>query len=153
MKGDQVLPGMTELLVFLGDSDNGKQVFDSASCSQCHIINGEGTDFGPNLSKIGEKLSKEGLYKSILDPNAGISSSYKQFLLELDDGDEVIGFILSETSEKLTVRSEGGVVKDYALSEIQEKYELSNSAMPSDLQLLMSVDELVDLVEYLTALK
>jgi putative membrane-bound dehydrogenase-like protein len=153
MKGDQVLPGMTELLVYVGDSDNGKKVFDSASCSQCHIINGKGVNFGPNLSKIGDKLSKEGLYKSILDPSAGISSSYKQFLLELEDGDQVTGFIVSETSEKMTVRSEGGIVTDYSLSDIRDRYELPNSAMPADLQLLMSVDELVDLVEYLTVLK
>ena len=35
----------------------------------------------------------------------------------------------------------------------RDRYELPNSAMPADLQLLMSVDELVDLVEYLTVLK
>ena len=81
------------------------------------------------------------------------SSSYKQFLLELEDGDQVTGFIVSETSEKMTVRSEGGIVTDYLLSDIIDRHEMSNSAMPADLQLLMSVDELVDLVEYLTVLK
>ena len=63
------------------------------------------------------------------------------------------GFIVSETSEKMTVRCEGGIVTDYSLSDIRDRYELPNSAMPADLQLLMSVDELVDLVEYLTVLK
>ena len=41
----------------------------------------------------------------------------------------------------------------FNLSDIISKEELSISAMPNNLQLLMTVDELVDLVEFMTHLK
>ena len=117
------------------------------------MINGKGTDFGPNLSKVGKKLSKLAFYQSILDPSAGISPSYKQYLIELTDREEITGFIISETSESLKIKTEGGIITDYDLSDVVSKEELPVSAMPNDLQLLMTVDELVDLVEYMSILK
>jgi len=147
------LPGMTELLVYVGNPENGEKIFQSSGCTQCHVINGKGTDFGPNLSKAGKKLSKLAFYQSIIDPSAGIAPSYKQYLIELNNKKEITGFIISETSESLKIKSEGGIITDYDLSDIVAKEELSISAMPNGLQLLMTVDELVDLVEYMSILK
>jgi len=65
----------------------------------------------------------------------------------------VSGIIVSETPETLTLRMEGGVVAEYDKREIQDRHESALSPMPSDLQNQISVDELVDLVEYLTTLK
>ena len=48
---------------------------------------------------------------------------------------------------------EGGVVANYNKSEIADRRASTVSAMPSDLQEQMTVDELVDLVEYLSLLK
>ena len=77
---------MGDLLVFKGDPENGKKVFSNSTCSQCHVVNSEGVNYGPNLSKIGDKLSKRGLYLAILDPSAGISPTYVQNYFELEDG-------------------------------------------------------------------
>ena len=149
----QGVPQMTELLVYVGDPEGGKKVFEKAECGTCHLIGGTGTQFGPDLSTIGEKLPKAGLYEAILDPSAGIASNYRSFYFTLRDGREVSGFILGETPEKLTLRMEGGVLSEYARSDVIERRESSVSAMPSDLQRQISVDELVDLVEYLATLK
>ena len=153
LKNNEPLPQMTELLVYVGNSDRGRKVFKTAGCNQCHVIQGRGTNFGPDLSQIGHKLSKWGLYESILDPDAGVSPTYQLNLLQLHNGEEISGFIISETNEKLTVRSAGGVVADFSRTDVLARNELPGSAMPSNLQLTMTVDEMVDLVEYLTTLK
>ena len=150
--GDGV-PQMTELLVYVGNPERGKKVFEKAECSTCHLIEGTGTVFGPDLSMIGEKLPKIGLYEAILDPNAGIASNYRLFYFTLRDGREVSGFILGETPDKLTLRLEGGVLSEYARGDVVERRESSVSAMPSDLQRQINVDDLVDLVEYLGTLQ
>ena len=150
--GDGV-PQMTELLVYVGNPERGKKVFEKAECSTCHLIEGTGTVFGPDLSTIGEKLPKAGLYEAILDPSAGIASNYRLFYFTLRDGREVSGFILGETPDKLTLRLEGGVLSEFERSDVMERRESSLSAMPSDLQRQISVDELVDLVEYLSTLQ
>ena len=53
----------------------------------------------------------------------------------------------------VTLRLEGGVTSEYHTEDIVTRRASSLSAMPSDLQRRMSVDQLVDLVEYLTTLR
>ena len=125
----------------------------AVGCRECHVIDGAGTNFGPDLSRIGDKLSKVGLYESILDPSGGISPSYALYDLTLRDSREVSGFIVSETPVAVTLQMQGGVVSDFAKSEVLARGASSLSAMPSDLQRQMSVDDLVDLVEYMTTLR
>ncbi len=152
MKNQQSLPQMTELLVHVGDPERGQAVFRSATCDKCHIVEEEGTDFGPNLSEIGGKLSKAGLYESILDPSGGISPSYKLYQFTLR-GEEISGFIIDESNDTVTLRMEKGIVSEFKKSDLSDRYESPLSAMPSDLHQEMSREELVDLVEYLTTLK
>lgn len=153
MKNNQPVPQMTELLVHVGDPQRGKGVFESAECNKCHLIHGTGTNFGPDLSEIGNKLSKTGIYESVLDPSGGVSPTYKLYHFTLSDGQEISGFVVSETAESVTLRMEGGVISQYDKSRLASRRESSLSAMPSDLQAKLSRDELVDLVEYLAGLK
>jgi len=48
-----------------GDVVNGARLFTNASpgCANCHVINGRGTELGPDLSEIGTKLGKDGSSK------------------------------------------------------------------------------------------
>ena len=153
MKASEPLPQMTELLVYVGNPDNGAAVFESATCSDCHVVDGAGTEFGPDLSEIGDKLSKAGLYESILDPSASVSPDFDLVHLSLADRDEASGFVISETAGAVTLRMEGGIVADFSLGEILLRRKSTVSAMPDDLQEQMSVDDLVDLVEYLSRLR
>ncbi len=153
LRDSEPLPQMTDLLVLVGDPDNGASVFESATCSDCHIIDGAGTDFGPELSKIGDKLPKAGIYEAVLDPSASVSPTYDLVHLSLARQDEVSGFVVSETEQTVTLRMEGGIVADFAQEEILERRVSTVSAMPDDLQEQMSVDDLVDLVEFLSQLR
>ena len=137
-KDAEPVPQMTDLLVFLGDVERGREVFAEATCSECYIVAGDGTEYGPDLSTLGSKLAKKGLYESILDPSASISPTDAPYLFELANGELVVGLLVSETDDRLVVRTEGGVVTDYE---------------PSDLSSQMMIEELIDLAEYLTKLR
>ena len=152
-KSAEPLPQMTDLLVLLGDVERGREVFTSATCGECHIVSGDGTEYGPDLSTIGAKLAKKGLYESILDPSASISPTYAPYLFELANGESVVGMLVSETDDRLIVRTEGGVVTEYERAEVESVVPQSVSIMPSDLSSQMTVEELIDLVEYLTTLR
>ena len=153
MRDSEPLPQMTELLVYVGNPAKGSEVFESATCSDCHIISGEGTNFGPDLSKIGDKLPKAGLYESILDPSASVSPTFELIHFSLSGQEEVSGFVISDAAGTITLRMEGGIVAEYQRDEILDRRRSSVSAMPDDLQEQMSVDDLVDLVEYLSRLR
>ena len=149
------LPPLAELVKRRGDIKRGREIFESqaAACSTCHIVNGKGTDVGPQLSEIGTKLGKDALYEAILDPSSGISFGFEAWMIDLKNGDELFGIITSETPAELTVKSQTGVISKVKRDEIERRQKLSTSLMPAGLQLTMSAQDLVDLVEFLASLK
>ena len=150
-----LLPPISKLVQRKGNIQNGELVFFKTEtvCATCHRINGRGTDFGPDLSEIGAKLAPEALYESILDPNAGVSFGYEAVLVELKSGDEAYGIIISETKDELTLKAVGGIVSSYSKSTIVNREMQQTSIMPIGLQQTMTMDEFVDLIEYLVSLK
>ena len=154
-QNNQPLPPLAELIKRRGDAENGKRVFGTvtAACASCHKVKGEGIEVGPDLSEIGSKLAREALYESILDASAGISFGYEAHQLELKSGEEAYGLIVSETPDELAIKNNTGVVTRYKKSDVKSRQQMKLSIMPAGLQQAMSVDELVDLIEYLWSLK
>lgn len=145
------LPSISALAEKKGEIANGKAVFTSL-CSNCHQVDNEGVNFGPDLSEIGSKLSREGLYKSILFPDQGISFGYEGYRIKLKDGSSVFGRIVSETEDRIDLQymaQQQRVQK----ADVESRTQVTGSMMPSNLQASMSEKEIVDLVEYLAALK
>jgi putative heme-binding domain-containing protein len=152
--GGAPLPPLHELVKRRGNIDHGKIVFNTTgTCAKCHTINGVGKDVGPNLSEIGGKFPKDALYESILFPSAAIAHNYETHRIELQNGNVVQGIIVSETSDSLTLKNAEAIVQTYKKSEIADNTEIKVSLMPADLQKLMTPDDLVDVVEYLTTCK
>jgi putative heme-binding domain-containing protein len=149
------LPPISELIKLKGDPTRGAAVFrrETVGCFKCHQINGQGTDFGPNLSEIGTKLARTAIYESILDPSAGIAFGYEAWDIELKNGDDAVGLIVSETTDELALKAVGGIVTRYKKSDIARRTKQKLSIMPAGLEQTMSKDDLVDLVEYLSSLK
>jgi putative heme-binding domain-containing protein len=149
------LPPLADLFKRKGDPAHGKQIFESqtAGCSTCHKVLGKGGEVGPDLSEIGTKLGKDALYESILDPSAGISFGYEAWSLELKNGDDAFGLITSETAEELTLKNQAGIITKYKKPDIIKRQKSNTSIMPAGLQLTMSTQDLIDLIEYLSSLK
>ncbi|MEJ0029801.1 MAG: c-type cytochrome [Bacteroidota bacterium] len=150
IKDGKPLSAISTLAYRTGDVVKGQTVFES-TCAQCHAVKGKGTNFGPDLSEIGDKLSKEGLYNSILFPDLGISFGYEGYLFKMNDGTTAVGRIVSETSDKIELQFMSNT-QTINPADVASKNKLPNSLMPGDLQQLMTEDEIVDLVEYLKGL-
>ncbi|HEY1174303.1 MAG TPA: hypothetical protein VGH19_23250 [Verrucomicrobiae bacterium] len=151
----QPLPAVSQLLTMKGDVKRGEGVFFrvQSTCATCHVVNGQGRDFGPALSEIGTKLGKDALYESILEPSAGISFGYESWEIKLKNGDEIYGLIVSETSDSISVKDATTIVRKVAKADLKSRSTMKLSIMPAGLQMTMSTQELVDLVEYLSSLK
>ena len=135
-----------------GDVSRGSEVF-STYCSSCHVVGSSGTEFGPGLSDIGNKLSKQFLYSSILYPSAGINFGYEGYAVKTADGITYSGYILSRTEDELTLKMMGGQQKTIPISDIESLEAMDTSLMTEGLHKVMTEDELVDLVTYLQTLK
>lgn len=145
------LPPLADMMEMEGSARAGQQTF-SQLCSSCHVVDGEGIDFGPNLSEIGDKLPREALFNAILFPDAGVGFGYEGFLVTMNDGSAHTGYVLNRNDEGIQLREPGGVTRDYPLSEVSKVEALENSLMPS-LARSMDAEQLVDLVMYLETLK
>jgi len=153
--GGKTLPSIAELVKLKGDSVKGKAVFARAesTCILCHRAGDVGVDFAPGLGEIGSKLGKDLLYESIINPNAGVSMGFETWSIQMKDGQVAMGTIRSETNEQLVLAMPGGIANSYDKKQIASRQKLPSSMMPAGLQMLFSQQDLVDLVEYLAALK
>lgn len=148
---EEELPPIRVLAATVGNVERGRSLFER-QCKICHQVDGDGVSFGPDLSQIGNKLDKEGLYRSILYPNEGVNYGYETYKLTLHDGSVVVGLLASETEDAVDLKLMGGNVQSYSKKDIVSKEQLANSMMPN-LSLAMEQEELVDLVEYLVGLE
>ncbi|HUP77122.1 MAG TPA: PVC-type heme-binding CxxCH protein, partial [Pirellula sp.] len=148
------LPPIEVLVKKNGNAAEGKKLYHSvATCSQCHQVGTEGKNVGPALTEIGSKLSKDALYASILAPSAGISHNFESFAARTDDDEVVIGLLVSDTPESVTIRDAKGIERTIKRTNLAEIKKQEKSLMPENLQETLSDQGLIDLVEYLVSLK
>jgi len=151
--GAESLPPVGELLSMKGNPDHGKAAFSKATCITCHKVGTAGIEFGPDLSGIGSKLSKEGFYEAILYPSAAISHGFQGVVVKTKEGSAFAGFVTGETDAELTIRMPGGVSQPVKKDQIAGREEMTVSLMPPGLAAILSAQELVDLVAWLESLR
>jgi len=151
---EKSLPPIAELAKRKGDPNNGRIVYiEAGTCVKCHVFKSVGQNVGPDLSEIGDKLSREAMYESILYPSAGISHNYETYAAVTADGNVVTGLLVSRTDEEVSLKGPDGIVRAFKTADVEEMAKQEVSLMPADIQKLMTEQELVDLVEFLTTLK
>ncbi len=136
-----------------GDVVQGRQIFyqnEAAQCIRCHVVSGEGSEVGPDLTSVGTRLSREELLESMVHPDAYITPGYGTVTLTLNDGETVQGALTAETETQVTVTS-GGEERVVDKTDI-EKRTNSPSGMPAQGDILTR-SELRDLVEFLVNLQ
>ncbi|WP_439488810.1 PVC-type heme-binding CxxCH protein [Algoriphagus sp.] len=141
---------ISKLLAQQGDVENGLTISNNY-CLACHKIADKGVDFGPGLTEIGDKLSKEGLFNAIINPSEGMGFGYETQLVKMKDGTEFTCIVNSKTENDLVVKLVGsGEQKIYKLADVESVTQLEESLMP---KFPLSETELVDLVSYLETLR
>jgi putative membrane-bound dehydrogenase-like protein len=133
-----------------GNIEKGKTI-SNTYCMACHKIGNEGVDFGPGLSQIGTKLSREALINSIIYPSEGMGFGYETQLVKFKDGREIRCIVNSKTENDLIVKLVGSSEQTiYKLADIASITQLEESLMPA---FPLSEEELIDLVTYMESLK
>ncbi len=149
--GGSPLPPIRNLIASNGNTQNGSQIFETY-CQTCHMVGQQGIAFGPALTEIGGKLSREGLYRAIIYPNEGINHGYHGSMVRLKDGTITAGIIESEAKDFIEIKLMGGVKNKILRADIESIEQSPQSLMPN-LSTTISQEQLVDLVEYLSSLR
>jgi putative heme-binding domain-containing protein len=136
------------------DFARGREMFDVVSCNTCHNIQGEGRNFGADLSGVGEKYTASELLGHILEPSATIADEHRLWSIELEGELLYSGLIVDEDAETITVAEvlqEPDKTVRIERSEIVEQWPLDVSPMPSGLLVTLNRQEILDLVAYIAA--
>lgn len=151
--GAEKFPPLADLMKLKGDATKGQAMFMQAGCVACHQVKGQFINFGPDLTQIGNKLSKDGLFTAVLYPSAAVEHSFGGLSVTTKDGLQAMGYVISETGDELTLKIAGGAAMPVKKSSIVKREELKDSLMPPGLAAAIGPQGLADLVAYLQTLK
>lgn len=134
-----------------GDPARGAALYQSKGCPSCHIIAGQGSGFGPELTEIGDKRSAAHLRESLTQPAAAVPEGFLVIEAVTASGEKIRGLRLNEDS--FTIQ----------LKDAQQRFHSLRKAQLKDLRKLpkespmppyaLPPGELDDLVSYLAGLR
>jgi len=146
-----------KLLATKGDAKHGSELVSMtgklATCLACHIVNGIGRDFGPDLGKVGARLSREQILESLHQPSKVIAKGYETWIVTLKDGSVQSGFHLNPGDAALTLKLPSGQPQTVARDQIKSQQPQPASLMPEGLLQSMTEQEAADVIAFLAGLK
>lgn len=137
-----------------GSVDAGRRVFFRTTCANCHRHNGRGANTGPDLTTLSGNMTKNRLLESILHPSKEVGPLYVPWRILTTQGTVLTGLKLdaSGVGNRLRFQGADGNVFEVALGDIEQQEPIEQSIMPTGLEGTMSIDELRDLMVFLTEL-
>jgi len=147
-----------------GDAERGRAVYARLGCASCHIVEGEGSSFGPDLTEIGIQRGTGYLKQSVIGPGEtlprGLSqvpgrgfAEYLPVQIVTSDGRTIRGVRINEDPFTIQLRDTNNQFHSYRKSELKQlEKEFGKSVMPG-FRGRVTDTELDDLVAYLSTLR
>jgi putative heme-binding domain-containing protein len=137
-----------------GDREAGKKIFMGAgACSACHLVNGQGGRFGPDLSRIGASRSPRHLIESIREPDKDIPAEYETVVAVTKEGKRITGVRKNEDTFSLQLLDQKEQFHLFLKKDLKEVIHERKSLMPKYDQRALSEKDLQDLLAYLDSLR
>jgi putative heme-binding domain-containing protein len=142
-------------LAKVGPSRNlagGKETFQKLACIQCHKLGQDGYAYGPDLTDVMKRLNNDrsALLTSILEPSKAIADRYRNFQFETKDGEELLGLIVKEDADTLTIQTgpSDTLIQTLKKSDLKKREPQGSSLMPLGLLSTLTRDQILDLLAY-----
>jgi putative heme-binding domain-containing protein len=148
------IPTAFELdLSYAGKAADGRKVFETdGGCAACHSLGGKKT-LGPDLSSIGRKYGKQAMLDSIIAPSDAIGPEHITTMFTLKSGDPVQGLVTEETADRIVVQTAPDEFRRLRPSDVASRREYRTSLMPERLLDQLSLQQIADLLEFLSTLR
>jgi putative membrane-bound dehydrogenase-like protein len=136
-----------DLRAAAGNRDVGHELF-KKHCATCHLLFGEGTKLGPDLTTANRK-DREFLLVSVVDPSVQVRKEYLVYAIETHDGRVITGCIVEQDPSTITLVGPKNDRTKVRRIEIAEMKAMPNSLMPERLLEPLTPQEVRDLFAYL----
>src|SRR5262249_33299828 len=129
---------------------NGRRTFfgETAGCSKCHQIRGEGHKVGPDLSNLTQR-DYGSVLRDITEPNAAINPDHLAYEVALKDGESLAGVLQQEDEGAVVVAVPGFAARRILKAQIDTLKPSTVSLMPEGLRGVLGEAALKDLMSFL----
>jgi len=157
IKPEELTPERIQAMIDKANKDGhpgrGEAVYrrKELGCVLCHAIGGVGGKVGPDLVSLGASAPVDYIIESMFKPNAKIKEGYHSVIVETKDEFEYSGIEVSDTDKELVLRTAANELVRIPKRDIARKRN-GMSLMPSGLMDVLSEQEQLDLIRFLSAL-
>ena len=130
-----------------GDAVAGRATF-VTYCAACHQKGGEGGNIGPQLDGTGNR-GVERLVEDILDPNRNVDLAFRYSIVNLKNGQTVLGLERRKVGESIVFADLTGSESNIAQADIASREQTTSSLMPEPLGQAIPPVEFNHLLEFL----
>jgi putative heme-binding domain-containing protein len=114
-------------------------------------VAGQGSIYGPDLTRIGAARSSDYIKDSVVNPSADIPDDYQGVTVVTRDGKRVSGIRINEDTFSVQLREPSQKFRMFQKNEVREVIHEKNSLMPGFASL--GREDLQNLLAYLDSLR
>lgn len=133
------------------DFEQGRRAYAAARCIVCHRFGDDGGATGPDLTQAGGRFQVPDLVEAIVEPSRAVSDQYRASTVETTDGRVVVGRVVADTPEGITVVTDpedGSKAVVIRQADVEAITPSPTSLMPAGLLDALSEREVLDLLAY-----
>ena len=135
-----------------GDPTLGREVYRKSGCANCHIVEGAGSGFGPELTNLGARRNAAHLREAIIAPDRSLPTGFQFLEVTPKSGPAIKGIRLSADPITIQMVDLSGGLHSYRRDELKSITVFEKkSPMPAYDKLAAA--DLENLVAYLASLK
>jgi cytochrome c oxidase cbb3-type subunit III len=135
----------------LGDAGRGAAVYTKSGCSNCHVLDGAGQGYGPELTAIGERRSASFLMQAIRKPTAALPEDFLFVRATTNSGQIIEGIRANEDTFTIQIKDSDGNFHSLRKEELKELRKLRGESPMPPFDAILSEAEKQDLVAYLAS--
>ncbi|HXJ06975.1 MAG TPA: c-type cytochrome [Candidatus Acidoferrum sp.] len=134
-----------------GDPVRGAGVYAKSGCGGCHVLEGRGEGYGPELTGIGDRRSASFLKQAISKPSSVLPEDFLFVKATTASGETMEGIRANEDSFTIQVKDAAGHFHNLRKQELKELKKLRGETPMPPFDGILSVKEMEDLVAYLAS--
>ncbi|MFT4547273.1 MAG: putative heme-binding domain-containing protein, partial [Verrucomicrobiales bacterium] len=144
----EVLEKYSPALELKGDAGTGREIY-SARCMICHRSGELGFAYGPDVASF-RASGKQSILSNLIDPAREIQPQFAIQEITLKNGARMVGRITDQGEDQIQLLLPAGVEQSIGRETVVKIQVLPNSPMPEGLESGLSVQQMADLLEFLT---
>ncbi|PYT92314.1 MAG: hypothetical protein DMG36_15560 [Acidobacteria bacterium] len=134
-----------------GDATRGKAIYTRSGCAACHILDGDGSGYGPELTDVGVRRGSARLRETLQHPAKTIPENFLLVEAATNSGQSIRGIRLNEDTFSIQLRDQQGRFHSFRKSELRDLKKLRGETPMPPYGATLSGAELDDLISFLAS--